>query len=60
MQRVGSPKFYAAFKEFLQAFEKSGFNATYLDGEASAVKDAFRNVHECYQKEVVKVPRACV
>ena len=60
IRRVGLPKFYMAFEEFLQVFEELGFNLTYLQRKERAVKEAFKNVHECYNKEVSKVQRAWV
>ena len=35
--KKGSPKFFAAFANFIELFKKSGFDQSYLDGEGLEV-----------------------
>lgn len=49
----GSPNFHKQFGRFVELFEKSGFDEDYLEGEPTAVTEAYWSFLHCCQFEVV-------
>ena len=51
--QVGSDKFYELFGDFIRLFEESGFNTGYLQGNPTAVTEAYWAFICCLGEEVV-------
>ena len=55
--KVGSDMFRKLFRNFVELFEKSGYEETYLDGEPTEVTDAYKEFLGCIKDEVTEVER---
>ena len=49
--------FRKLFRNFVELFEKSGYEETYLDGEPTEVTDAYKEFLGCIKDEVTEVER---
>jgi len=49
-------KFHKSFAEFVDLFERSNFDETYLQGDKTAVEDAYWLFLKYCENDVVKVP----
>ena len=57
LRREASVKFDAFFKEFVNRFEESNFDPTYLDyGSNTIVTDAYITFRDCIPHEVKVLP----
>ena len=52
--KVASDRFHELFQRFIELFEKSGYQETYLDGESTEVTDAYEVFLGCFEDEVTE------
>jgi len=53
--KKGSPKFFAAFANFIELFKKSGFDQSYLDRQETEVTRAFHAFVDCSTTGVTRI-----
>jgi len=59
IRKEASEKFTALFMEFVDRFETSNFNSTYLDyGHNTLVTKAYRDFCDCVSDEVKVIPES--
>jgi len=52
--KYGSPKFYQQFANFVKLFMNSGYDQRYLEGERTAVTDAYWAFIKCCKHQVTR------